>query len=159
MENTRFANTAAIGGAITFDPTQPVYSGSPRFGGYYEWLDPTAPTGLANLVGRNPLGLLEQTNNTSKPSRSIGNLQLDYSMHFLPELHAILNIGYDYANGKGNSYTTDSAATSYIVGGTGGVNNPYKQVNNNKIFEFYLNYVKDIESIQQPDRCHCGLFL
>jgi len=147
IENTRFANTAAIGGAISFDPTQPVYSGSPRFGGYYEWLDPTAPTGLKNLVGRNPLGLLEQTNNTSKPSRSIGNLQLDYSMHFLPELHAILNIGYDYANGKGNSYTTDSAATSYIVGGKGGVNNPYKQVNNNKILEFYLNYVKNIESI------------
>ena len=147
IENTRFANTAAIGGAISFDPTQPVYSGSPRFGGYYEWLDPSAPTGLRNLVGRNPLGLLEQTNNTSKPSRSIGNLQLDYSMHFLPELHAILNIGYDYANGKGNSYTTDSAATSYIVGGKGGVNNPYKQVNNNKILEFYLNYVKNIESI------------
>jgi TonB-linked SusC/RagA family outer membrane protein len=147
IENTRFANTTAIGSAITFDPTQPVYSGSPRFGGYFEWLDPAAPTGLRNLVVRNPLGLLEQTSNTSKPARSIGNLQLDYQLHFFPELRAILNVGYDYAKGEGKSFTTDSAATSYIVGGTGGVNNPYKMVNDNKIFEFYLNYVKDIKSI------------
>jgi len=147
IESTRFANQTAIGAAITFDPTKPIYSGSPRFGGYYEWLDPTAPTGLRNLVVRNPLGLLEQTHNTSTPARSIGNIQLDYQLNFLPELHAILNAGYDYSNGKGKSYTTDSAATSYIVGGTGGVNNPYKLVNDNKVFEFYLNYVKDITSI------------
>jgi TonB-dependent starch-binding outer membrane protein SusC len=147
IENTRFANQAAIGSAITFDPTQPVYSNSPRFGGYYEWLDPTAPTGLRNLVVRNPLGLLEQTYNTSTPSRSIGNIQLDYKLHFLPELHAILNAGYDYADGKGKNYVTDSAASSYIVGGTGGQNNQYEQKNNNTIFEFYLNYAKDIKSI------------
>ncbi len=147
IENARFANTGAIGSAITFDPTQPVYSGSQRFGGYYEWLDPTAPTGLRNLVVRNPLGLLEQTDNSSTPARSIGNIQLDYQFHFLPELRAIVNAGYDYARGKGRSYTSDSAATSYIAGGTGGVNNPYKQVNDNKIFEFYLNYVKDLKAI------------
>jgi TonB-dependent starch-binding outer membrane protein SusC len=147
LENTRFGNQTAIGAAITFDPTQPVYSGSSRFGGYYEWLDPTAATGLRNLVVRNPLGILEQSNNTSTPSRSIGNIQLDYQLHFLPELHAIVNAGYDYANGEGKTFTTDSAATSYIAGGSGGQNNPYKQVNNNKIFEFYLNYVKDIKSI------------
>ena len=147
IENTRFANQTALGAAISFDPTQPVYSGSPRFGGYYEWLDSTAPTGLRNLVGRNPLGLLEQTHNTSNPARSIGNIQLDYQFNFLPELHAIVNAGYDYSNGKGKSYTTDSAATTYIAGGTGGQNNPYKLVNDNKVFEFYLNYVKDIKSI------------
>ena len=147
LENTRFANATAIGSAITFDPTQPVYSNSPRFGGYYEWLDSAAPSGLRNLVVRNPLGLLNQTHNTSKPSRSIGNLQLDYQFHFLPELHAIMNAGYDYAKGEGNSYTTDSAASAYIAGGTGGQNNPYKQVNNNTVFEFYLNYAKDIKSI------------
>jgi TonB-dependent starch-binding outer membrane protein SusC len=147
LENTRFGNQTAIGAAISFDPTQPVYSGSSRFGGYYEWLDPTAATGLRNLVVRNPLGILEQSHNTSTPSRSIGNIQLDYQLHFLPELHAIVNAGYDYANGEGKTFTTDSAASSYIAGGTGGQNNPYKQVNNNKIFEFYLNYVKDIKSI------------
>src|SRR5258708_37779657 len=43
-ETARFGNQSAIGGAVTFDPTQPVYTKSPRFGGYYEWLDPNAAT-------------------------------------------------------------------------------------------------------------------
>ncbi len=94
FENTRFANTGAIGGAISFDPTQPVYNTkSTRFGGYYEWLDPTTTTGLVNRVGRNPVGLLNQTLNTATPERSIGNIQLDYKFHFLPELHANVNDG------------------------------------------------------------------
>ncbi|MEI2749417.1 MAG: hypothetical protein V9E88_11725 [Ferruginibacter sp.] len=37
----RFANTGAIGAAATFDPTQPVFSNSKRYNGYFEWLDPT----------------------------------------------------------------------------------------------------------------------
>jgi iron complex outermembrane receptor protein len=57
-QNNRFANGGAIGAAVTFDPTQPVHATTKpeRFGGYWEWLDATTTTGLANLAGRNPLG-------------------------------------------------------------------------------------------------------
>jgi iron complex outermembrane receptor protein len=147
-ENTRFANGSAIGAAVTFDPTQPVYSKSPRFGGYWEWLDPTAVTGLKNLAGRNPLGLLEQTYNNAKPQRSIGNLQVDYQLHFLPDLHAKINAGYDVSSGSGSTYVPDSAASAYIAGGTGGQNNPYKTTTFNSLFEAYLDYVKDLPSIR-----------
>jgi iron complex outermembrane receptor protein len=34
----RFANEGAIGSAVSFDPTKPVYSGNKNWGGYYEWL-------------------------------------------------------------------------------------------------------------------------
>lgn len=149
LENTRFANTGAIGGAISFDPTQPVYNTkSTRFGGYYEWLDPTTTTGLVNLVGRNPVGLLNQTLNTATPERSIGNIQLDYKFYFLPELHANVNAGYDIAKGQGRTFVSDSAASAYIAGGTGGSNNTYKQTKNNTLLELYLNYVKDLKSIR-----------
>ena len=149
LENMRFANQAAIGGAVTFDPTQPVYSKSTRFGGYYEWLDPTTATGLTNLAGRNPLGLLNEHHNVSTPARSIGNIQLDYKFHFLPELHANLNAGYDISNGKGHTFVTDSAAETYVAGGTNsGENNPYKVTNTNTLFEFYLSYAKDLKSIK-----------
>jgi TonB-dependent starch-binding outer membrane protein SusC len=48
-----FANEGAIGNAVSFDPTKPINSGSKRYGGYYEWLDPDGlPTLLSN---RNPL--------------------------------------------------------------------------------------------------------
>jgi iron complex outermembrane receptor protein len=147
-ENTRFANQAAIGGAISFDPTQPVYVKSPRFGGYYEWLDASSPTGLTNLAGRNPLGLLEQHYDKSHPERSIGNLQLDYKFHFLPDLHANVNAGYDVSRGQGSTFIPDSAAEAYVAGGTGGSNNPYKTNKTNTLFEFYLHYVKDLKNIK-----------
>jgi len=147
-ERARFANQAAIGGAISFDPTQPVYVKSPRFGGYYEWLDAGSPTGLTNLAGRNPLGLLEEHYDKSNPERSIGNIQMDYKFHFLPDLHANVNAGYDVSRGQGSTFITDSAAEAYVAGGTGGSNNPYKTNKTNTLFEFYLHYVKDIKSIK-----------
>ncbi|HEY4112008.1 TonB-dependent receptor [Puia sp.] len=146
-QHTRFANQGAIGGAVTFDPTQAVYSKSSRYGGYFEWLDPTNPTGLTNLAGRNPLGLLEEHYNRSTPKRSIGNLQVDYKFHFLPELHANINAGYDVSDGKGTTFVPDSAAESYIAGGTGGQNNRYRTTKTNTLFEAYLSYSKDIASI------------
>lgn len=149
-QKTRFANTGAIGGAISFDPTQPVYSGKTdnRFGGYYEWLDPSTATGLVNLVGRNPLGLLNQRMDESNPFRSIGNLQLDYKFHFLPELRANLNMGYDVSEGRGTVFVSDSAASDYAAGGVGGQNNKYRQQRTNTIFDFYLNYNKLFSSIK-----------
>src|SRR5690606_11668127 len=54
MQKTRFANQAAIGGAVSFDPSQAVYTNSADYGGYWEWRNPANPSGLVNLVGRNP---------------------------------------------------------------------------------------------------------
>lgn len=145
IQNTRFANTAAIGGAVSFDPTQAVYTNRPDYNGYYEWLDNTTPSGLVNLVGRNPVGLLEQTENRSNPLRSIGNIQLDYKFHFLPDLHAVVNAGYDVANGKGTTYTNPIAASNF---NDKGFDNQYRQKRNNSVFDFYLNYVKVLPSIK-----------
>lgn len=83
----RFADEGAIGSAVTFDPTQPVIS-SNKFGGYYEWLQANAnPIDLAN---RNSVALLNLRNNTSTVNRIVGNIQLDYKLHFLPETSAIV---------------------------------------------------------------------
>lgn len=147
-ENTRFGNQDAIGTATSFDPTQPVYAKSPRFGGYYEWLDATTNTGLKALVGRNPLGLLKERFDKSEPKRSIGSVQIDYKFHFFPDLHAKVNFGYDVAEGKGTVFVSDSAAQAYLAGGTGGNNDHYKQTHRNYLLEYYLNYVKDFTSIK-----------
>ena len=57
LTNNTFANQGAIGSAVSFDPTQPIYSGNETLGGYFEWLDPSTgkPNTLATL---NPLGQL-----------------------------------------------------------------------------------------------------
>ena len=150
LQKNRFANQdPAIGGAVSFDPTQPVYSdkSGPRFGGFFEWLDPTSSTGLVNLVGRNPVGLLLQRDAVGEPQRLIGSVQADYKFHFLPELRVNVNLGYDLANGKGTTYVPDSAASDYAAGGVGGQNNQYKQNRTNTVFDIYLNYNNYFEDI------------
>ncbi|MBS1562891.1 MAG: SusC/RagA family TonB-linked outer membrane protein, partial [Bacteroidetes bacterium] len=105
ISKTRFANGAAISSAVYFDPTQPVYANSP-FGNYYEWSakDPVSGNVTLNkLAPRNPLALLQLYNNSSNVQRSYGNVQFDYSLPFLPQLHANLNLGYDIAKGEGKT--------------------------------------------------------
>ena len=145
MQKTRFANTAAIGGAVSFDPTQAIYTNRENFGGYWEWQNVGNPSGLENLVGRNPVGLLYQRENRAKPLRSIGNLQIDDKFHFLPELRANLNLGYDVADGKGTTFVSGNAAELIDQGGE---NNQYRQGRTNTVVDFYLNYVKSIPSIK-----------
>jgi len=151
---TRFANRGAIGTAATFDPTQPVYSGSNRYNGFYEWLDPNATTGLRSLAPKNPVGLLQQQNDVSDVKRSIGNLVLEYKLPFFPSLRANMNLGYDVANGTGTNYINDSAASTYRryvdAGGIphGGVSSNFRQEKRNTLMEFYLGYNRDLKSIK-----------
>ena len=145
MQKTRFANTAAIGGAVSFDPTQATYTNRPNFNSYWEWLDPNNSSLPANLIGRNPVGLLEQRENRATPLRSIGNLQLDYQFHFLPELHANVNAAYDVATGKGDVFVNPNAAEAFL---SNGVSNEYKTNRQYTVLDFYLNYVKEFKSIK-----------
>ncbi|MFL5739721.1 MAG: SusC/RagA family TonB-linked outer membrane protein [Flavisolibacter sp.] len=151
ISNSHFANENAIGNAVRFDPTQPVTVKSNRFGGYFEWLDPNSVTGLKALSPLNPVGLLEERTDKSDVKRSIGNIQFDYKVHFLPDLHVNVNLGYDVSNGSGTIFVPDSAASAYKRSPDakhGGVNNRYLQKKSNTLLETYLNYVKDIKSIK-----------
>ena len=150
INNSRFANEGAIGNAVRFDPTQSVFSANKRFGGYFEWLDPNSTTGLRKLAPLNPVGILEEREDKSDVKRSIGNIQFDYKLHFLPDLHVNLNLGYDVSKGEGTIVVPDSAASAYLRSPDakhGGVNNKYLQKKSNTILETYLNYVKDIKII------------
>lgn len=154
ISKSRFANTGAIGASVFFDPTQPVYSSkTSQYMGYFEYLDPSSETGLLALSPRNPVSMLEQRNDRSTVLRSIGNIALDYKFHFLPELRANLNLGYDLSQGTGKILVNDSAAMSYKrfkdLSGVyhGGVRNHYSQYKDNAVVEFYLNYVKELKGI------------
>lgn len=147
--NSSFPNEGAISGAVYFDPTQSVYSGNSKYGGYWEWLDPSSEKGLIDLAGRNPLGLLEQQSNFGSSNRSIGNIQLDYKFHFLPDLRINFNAGYDLSYGYGAGYVSPNSASGYRrykdSNGKfhGGSISNYRQRNRNTIFETYLAYGKD----------------
>lgn len=147
LNETRFANGAAISSAAYFDPTQQVKANTP-FGGYYEWYTVDSATGaitLNKLAPRNPVALLDLYRNTSTVMRSYGNAQIDYKFHFMPELRANLNLGYDLSKGEGTIEVPAYAAQNYLDTGQ---NNQYSNKVANTVAEFYLNYTKAIESLR-----------
>lgn len=140
----RFADeNAAIRGAVTFDPTQPVRTESQTYGGYWEWLQ--ADGKVINTNGAasspNPVGLLEPRDNTSHVDRFIGNVQLDYKFHFLPDLHALVNLGMDKALGEGDD---NRPATMAIAAYKNGIYSHYKQGKTNKLADVSLFYSKEL---------------
>ncbi|MBK8143326.1 MAG: SusC/RagA family TonB-linked outer membrane protein [Chitinophagaceae bacterium] len=137
-----FANEGAIGSSIAFDPTKPVLSGNKEWGGYYEWLQ--ANNLPIDLSTRNPLGLLNLRDNTSKVGRVIGNVDLDYKLHFFPDLHIKMNFGLDYLSGSGNDNIDSVSATNYK---TGGRKTFYEQKKVNTLADIFLFYEKNIKSI------------
>ena len=140
LSDTHFANGGAVGSAIQFDPTQSV-TATNAFGNYFEWTQGALPNPNAP---RNPVALVRLQDNNGNAARSIGNIRFDYSFHFLPELHANLNLGYDVSKGYGQVRVPQFAAQSYSTQGS------YTQSLANttdKTSEFYLNYAKNVESI------------
>jgi iron complex outermembrane receptor protein len=138
-ENNRFAD-GVEGSALRFDPTQPVYSAGSIYGGFFEYYDRSNGR-LTSQTPRNPVAQLLQTFDTGVSNRFFGNFELDYKLHFFPALRAVVNAGFDQANGERSKYASSFAATS-------GSNNdiPYgtnefsKSERKNKLLDAYLAY-------------------
>ncbi len=140
---SRFANTSAIGAAIQFDPTHPVKDdNSIQEGGYYAWM--SGNTFNSQAVS-NPVAMINLTHDISKIYRSIGNLQLDYKLHFLPDMKANLNLAYDYSKTDGNKYVPANTTWTTSFKGT---QEAYSQRKRMQLLEFYLNYGKDIAPLE-----------
>lgn len=149
----RFANNGAIGAAASFDPTQPVFDPESPYGygylhhaGYFTWTNPTTGYPIS-LASPNPLAMLELNDNTSNVNRFIGNVQFDYSLQFLPELHTILNLGLDRSRSEGKNFTPAFYSGSFDPVNGGGVDDKYTQDKSNELLDFYLNYKKEFPSI------------
>ncbi|MBK8877852.1 MAG: TonB-dependent receptor [Haliscomenobacter sp.] len=137
-----FANEGAIGTAVTFDPTQTIEGN--QWDGYFEWLDP-ATQKPNTLAPRNPMALLNTRDDESTVNRLIGNVQLDYRFHFLPDLRANLNVGMDQSSSEGDVFVPATASQSFT---RNGVVASYGQEKQNQLLEFYMNYSKEIAAIR-----------
>ena len=144
LNNNQFANSDAIWAASTFNPTLPIYSGDATFGGYNEAIDNT--NNPVNGGVRNPKGLVKQYDAQSKVKRVITNADVDYKMHFLPDLKFHTTLGYDYAEGKGSVYVPAEAAQYYTTSGRDYTYGPQKSTN--RLLTSYFNYNKVFSSIK-----------
>ncbi len=89
--NNSFANQGAIGGSLSMDPTQRQD---------FLWKNPDgSPLFVAPM---NPLTQLNDYNDVSTVNRLLGNLTLEYKMHFFPALKAKLNLGLDKSDSEGS---------------------------------------------------------
>jgi TonB-linked SusC/RagA family outer membrane protein len=139
----RFANRGAIGSAVIFDPTQPVYNGS-QYDGYYAWLDGGTGNQL-NLAATNPLALLNLTNDTAEVRRIITNGKFEYNIHGFEDLTATINVAVDKSNSNGRTVTSDLIPTSDPT--WNGSKFSYSQESTNKLFDAYLTYKKSINDV------------
>ena len=148
INKNRFADSGAVGAAAVFDPTKPIYDEENRYNGYWNW--GIVQGAQADLATQNPLSLLYDRNNHGTTKRSLGNIQLDYKIHGLEDLHANLNLGYDVAKTTGRNFVnSNSVQSSLDKTFTGlGQGNTWNNLRRNHLLDFYMNYAKNIESIK-----------
>ena len=150
IAKNRYADGGAVGSAVSFDPTQSVRSDDPYhqyyFDGYFQWntdacslnYDTWKRTFNSNAPG-NPVALLEEKDDRAISKSLIGNLELDYKFHFLPDLHAHVNGGMDLSTGKQYTDVSPYSSTNNYYGSYG-----WEQKDKyNLSLNAYLQYSKD----------------
>ena len=155
---TQYANTGAIGAAMAYDPTKPIYdttsADAKNFGGYTEWKvpgeslnDPTWPNTYNRNATANPVALLDLNDDRAISRTFIGNADIDYKIHGFEDLRLHLTLGADVSEGK---QWTDVANTSpaAIYYGYHGWDKITKR---NLTLSAYAQYYKDFGKIHHFD--------
>ena len=141
MTDHNFGDDGAIGSAVNMDPTQPVYDGNSASDRYFQWVNYGAALGTPN-----PVEQALAVDNQSTVKRLIASAQFDYTLPFLPELRANLNLSTDYSESEGHN-NRPVTSPSVLTNPTWGRLSDYAGTNKNNLLDFYLNYVKDVERI------------
>ena len=153
----QFSNNGAVSGAVTMDPSAPIYhndimgdgslKGYTLWNGYYSQMNGAA----FNVNGvNNPIAVASDRDDKATVLRSNGNLQIDYALKWLPDLHFNLNLGYDVSKSKENNYLAANSPTawdSYHNDGAGAYQH-IEQFKSNTLLDFYMNYKKEVEAIK-----------
>jgi TonB-linked SusC/RagA family outer membrane protein len=151
FEKNRFASGQAAN-ALTFDPTQPVFDENSPFGGYFQYYTNNNDgiineNDLTSLAPLNPVAELLQRRSISDVQRFYGNVKIDYNFKFLPELSAVLNVGFDKQNADGTVRVLDKNPLAQNDGSIVGSSSEYSNEQNNTLLDGYLSYKKEWNKI------------
>ena len=160
-----YANTGAVGAAVSMDPTQDPYSFTSQrskdmlganasqilanFGGYYQWLgtgaslgDSTWPLTKFDDATSNPLALLTEQSEIAHSRSFIGSADIDYQVHGFEDLRLHATLGIDVSKGRQHAnYLQSSPASkgSMYYGKVG----YWEKVKRNTTLSAYAQYYKD----------------
>ncbi|OYU82186.1 MAG: SusC/RagA family TonB-linked outer membrane protein [Flavobacterium sp. BFFFF1] len=146
-ETSRFAD-GVEGTAIGFDPTQPIYDPTSPYGGFFQYRSGDGTLDGSTLspnVSRNPVAQLLQTFDTGRNNRTFGNIELDYKLHFFPDLRVVVNGGFDESNGERRKLMGRDAGSA-----PSNANKPFGKneldlgLQRNKLLDTYFVYNKGI---------------
>jgi iron complex outermembrane receptor protein len=141
----------AIGSALAMDPTQPVRIDGPdgRFtGNYYQTLqgtsdaitDPTWTKTTNSNAPQNPVALLDLVTCKARAYDYSGNIEADYILPFLEDLHIHASLGAQYTDSHQDDWSAhESYGANYF--GWEGITNYWKY---NIVGSAYAQYIKEI---------------
>ena len=147
-------NADVMGAAVGMCPLYPVYnqynmaegSVANMFNGYF---NVTKTTGdHENNASENPVQRLEDVENVGSVLSSTGNLQIDYALYWVPELHFNLNLGYQVNKNTNKEITAPNSIMAWrnnYKDGAGYRGDWYK-LERNTLLDFYINYKKYFEA-------------
>ena len=166
-----YANTGAVGAAVSMDPTQDPYSftseynqtmfGSDRtlsaayaaltlqnFGGYYQWVGPASyndaiwPFTKFKDATSNPLSLLTEQSDIAHSRSFIGSADIDYKVHGFEDLRLHMTLGIDISKGRQHLNMEQSSPGSAGSMYYGKVGY-WQKTKRNTTFNAYAQYYKD----------------
>ena len=146
--DSRFANQGAIGAAIQYDPTKPVYD-EQGLNGYSWWNYGKGTYTIDNcntMASQNPVALINDKKDVANAKRFLGNAQFDYKVHGLEDLRLNLNLGIDYTKSNGTvdvAPGTEQTLHSTSQSGSG-YHSSYSQMKRDETLEFYADYNKSL---------------
>ena len=152
----RYANSGAIGNAVSFDPTQSVFSDDAKykqFGGYWQWTqnapygDSAWPYSKIALAQANPRSQLMSDYNRANSFDYQGNIEVDYQIHGFEDLRVHMNFSGDWANGTQKRDMQPWGPDNFYYG-------YYSKDHENKYnlnYTAYLQYYKDFLKTQHFD--------
>ena len=150
-------NAAGVmGNAVGLAPVYPVYKnyamaeeGMPQaYNGYFNILQTTGKP--EENASENPVQLLNDQRTVGKTLNSTGNIQIDYSLHWLPELHFNLNLGYQVSKNTSKTIVDQNSIMAWRNNYKDGAGTKYDwyELQRNTNLSFFINYKKDFEAIK-----------
>ena len=145
--NEQFEPGGMLGGAATFDPTQPVRDVRSPYGGFFEW--------EAELPENNPVASYILERNNGESFRSLGNVEAEYEIPFVTGLSIRANAGYDVTTGEREFFAPTFLKAQQEAEFPGSITRAnFRQLNTR--LNAFLNYDKAFEGISSQISATAG---
>ena len=151
----------AIGNAVYYDPTKPIYADGSPYLGYWSWTgigDPydrewgTSYNDAKNNynkfgAGPNPVSKIDLNDNTADVKNFIGSAQLEYNFKYVNGLKFNYNLSIDASNSDGETVNV-IGKPDLFAGSNMSDRNEWEQKRRNSQMDAYLTYAHDLPSIK-----------